>query len=80
MITKALNPGDRVTYLAFPGSKYEHGIVKSIHPTNPQLVFVVYRCGGNWDRYADYTAAATDVASLEHGWLPNKPIDNSRGN
>lgn len=68
MITKQLAIGDKVTYQGFPGAGYEHGIVKSLH-TNPSKVFVVYKCGGDWERYMNYTAALTDVDSLEHGWL-----------
>ncbi len=68
MITKTLQPGDKVTYLAHPGAKYEHGIVKS-NTSNPHQVFVVYKCNGNWDNYQNYTAALTDVGSLEHGWI-----------
>ncbi len=69
MITTALKPGDKVTYLAHPGAKYEHGIVKALHGFKPNIVFVVYKCGGNWNDYQNYTSAATDVGSLEHGWL-----------
>lgn len=69
MITRTLKPGDKVTYLAHPGAKYEHGIVKSLHPANRLQVFVVYKCGGNWEHYKNYTAELTDVGSLEHGWL-----------
>lgn len=69
MITKQLQVGDKVTYCAHPGAKYEHGIVKSLHPRNGDLVFVVYKCAGNWDRYADYTGECTNVDSLEHEWL-----------
>jgi hypothetical protein len=28
-------------------------------------VFVVYRCGGDWDNYADYTPEATHPSRLE---------------
>lgn len=68
MITRQLKPGDKVTYLAHPGAKYEHGIVKSI-PRQRSIVFVVYKCGGDWEHYHNYTAAATDIASLKYGWL-----------
>lgn len=70
MITKQLKPGDKVTYYAHLKAKYEHGVVKSLHPTNDQAVFVVYKCEGNWNRYLDYTAALTNIDSLEPGWLP----------
>lgn len=69
MITQKLNPGDKVTYCSGPGRNYEHGIVKSPHPTDPQRVFVVYKCGGKWEDFQNYTAALTAIDSLEHGWL-----------
>lgn len=62
--------GDRVTYLAqHPGAVCEHGIVKSLHPEKKDIVFVVYKCGGDWAHYANYTAAATNVESLTLGWV-----------
>lgn len=69
MITRTLKPGDKVSYLARPGAQYEHGVVKSLHPTNQRMVFVVYKCNGNWANYQNYTAACTDTDSLMEGWL-----------
>lgn len=55
-------PGDFVAYTSGTGEK-EIGRVKSVHP-DPRKVFVVYKCGGNWDDFQNYTAAATDVRDL----------------
>jgi hypothetical protein len=68
-------PGQRVHYKPSFGEP-ENGIVKLVHPHNPRTVFVVYKCGGNWDSYQNYTAASTNVADLRDGWvLPNiKPL------
>jgi hypothetical protein len=30
-----------------------------------QLIYVVYDCAGDWDRFEEYTAAATDPEDLE---------------
>jgi hypothetical protein len=32
---------------------------------NERFVYVVYRCGGHWDDYANYTAAPTLPEDLE---------------
>lgn len=62
-------PGDKVSYLGGPLLVYEHGIVKGYHPASRDVVFVVYKCGEDWEHYQNYTACATDIANLEHGWL-----------
>ena len=41
--------------------KGEIGRVKS---TNDKWVFVVYNCDSQWERFKDYTAAATDPNDL----------------
>lgn len=56
--------GDKVTFLR--SHNKEHGIVKSI--PDDGYPFVVYHCGENWERYADYTAARTDPDDLLKGW------------
>jgi hypothetical protein len=56
--------GDKVTYS--DGYKKEKGIIKSIRDHNN--MFVVYHCGGEWNRYADYTAALTRTCDLKPGW------------
>lgn len=60
-----MKPGQKVTYVSI--GRVEDGIVKSISDDN--YVFVVYHCGGNWDRYFDYTAARTKIKDLRLGWL-----------
>jgi hypothetical protein len=64
-----MQTGDRVTYLSF--GKVERGIIKSI--SDADHVFVVYNCGGNWDRYFDYTAARTEICDLVAGWAEDAP-------
>ena len=39
----------------------QKGCIKS---WNDKWVFVVYHCDNNWERYAEYTAAATDPIEL----------------
>jgi len=31
-------------------------------------VFVVYKCGGEWDRYNEFTGASTNIKDLKPGW------------
>lgn len=47
---------------------WENGIIKEIRENNNKAVFVVYNCGGNWDNYADYTSALTQLDDLGLGW------------
>jgi hypothetical protein len=60
-----LSVGQRVHYCPDNGP-YENGIIKSI---TDAAVFVVYNCGGNWDRYWDYTAANTNPRDLATEWV-----------
>ena len=39
----------------------ELGIIKS---WNKSFIFVVYKCGGNWAKFMDYTAALTSPKDL----------------
>jgi hypothetical protein len=55
--------GQKVTY-ARTG---ERGIVKSLSD-NPNFVFVVYHCGGDWANYQNYTSSPTKCADLVEGW------------
>jgi hypothetical protein len=64
MEKSAISVGQHVHYAPSHGPK-ENGIVKSI---TEHGVFVVYNCGGNWDRYTDYTAANTNPRDLEPEW------------
>jgi hypothetical protein len=50
-----------------PKAVPEIGRVKS---WNKYYVFVVYLCGGHWDCYQDYTAAATNPGHLEFIPIP----------
>ncbi len=56
--------GDKVTYIT--SFEKEKGIVKSIR--DQEYVFVVYKCGGDWDNYAEYTGARTNKDNLVLGW------------
>lgn len=58
--------GTRVTYVDHNGLK-EYGVVKSHGGDN--VVFVVYKCNNEWERYGDFTAAATDINNLVEGWI-----------
>lgn len=64
MLASDFKQGDKVTYRPTHGPM-EFGIVKR---TTEVWVFVVYKCGSNWDRFMDYTAAATDPKELTKGW------------
>jgi len=57
-----MEPGDFVTYI--PNN--ENGIVKSISPEGN--IFVVYKCGGDWKHYYNYSAALTRKKDLKLGW------------
>ena len=67
--------GQKVTYVSF--GKEEPGIVKSL--SDSDHVFVVYHCGGNWDRYFDYTAARTRVSDLRLGWSSEASSEADNG-
>lgn len=49
-------------YPPHAGAGAEYGKIKS---WNKHFIFVVYHCDGNWDRFEEYTAAATDPDNLE---------------
>jgi hypothetical protein len=59
------NKGDKVTYVT--PYKKERGIVKRV--SDDKHTFVVYHCGGEWDKYDDYTAARTENKDLVKGWI-----------
>jgi len=56
--------GEKVTYIN-PPSNHQQGIIKSIEDGR---IFVVFNCGGEWHRYAEFTAALTPEEYLFHGW------------
>jgi len=63
--------GARVTYIPFHGdrSMWEEGIVKSLDSEDPDYVFVVYKCNGEWHNYSNYTGQRTKKTDLKIGWL-----------
>lgn len=67
---ETIKAGAKVHYSPEFGAK-ENGIVKSV---KGDTVFVVYKCNGEWSRYQDYTAAATDIGNLSLGWVEESEI------
>lgn len=65
-----LKEGDKVHYQPghYPENEWENGIVKEIPGHTADSVRVVYNCGGNWDRYREYTSALTNLRDLKRGW------------
>ena len=65
-----LSIGDKVHYQPehYGDESWENGIIKEIRANNNDSVFVVYDCGGNWDRYTEYTSALTNLRDLKLGW------------
>jgi len=53
--------GAWVIYRDRPGGRPQRGRIKS---WNGKVVFVVYHCNGEWDRFMDFTAEATDPHDL----------------
>lgn len=57
------------TYVQYHGhGTIENGRVKGLHPTNKDIVYVVYKCGGNWDFWMNYTGVLTETKYLTRGW------------
>lgn len=54
--------GRWVIYTSSGGDKVEEGKIKSWNDTN---IFVVYHCNDEWDRFQDFTGAATHPEDLE---------------
>ena len=65
-----LKIGDKVCYQPehYGDDEYENGIVKEIPDHTNRSIRVVYNCGGNWDRFKDYTSALTNLSDLKLGW------------
>ncbi len=72
-----LKVGDKVCYQPahYGPGEFENGIIKSIPDFALDAddkyyghVRVVYNCGGNWDNYANYTGALTNLRDLKLGW------------
>ena len=67
-----MNIGDKVHYIPFKKcvkSQYENGVIKAYHETRLDCVFVVFKCGEDWENYQDYTAALTNIKQLRKGWI-----------
>lgn len=64
-MTQEIKAGKKVHYTA-PHGKKENGIVKSV---DENIAFVVYHCDNDWDKYFDYTGAATNLTDLKYGWV-----------
>lgn len=60
--------GSKVHYCPEYGEK-ENGVVKSHHPTDLGIVYVVYSCNNDWKNYHNYTAASTKIKDLKGGWV-----------
>lgn len=51
------------------GHNVENGRVKTLHPTRKDAVWVVYKCGDQWDFFMNYTGQLTEIKYLKAGWL-----------
>jgi hypothetical protein len=73
-----LKVGDKVCYQPEhyeASGEFENGIVKEIPSfasdaghAHYNSVRVVYNCAGNWNDYANYTSALTNLRDLKLGW------------
>lgn len=72
-----LKVGDKVCYQPEhrDSDRFENGIIKEIpgFASDANHVFyncvrVVYNCAGDWDNYANYTSALTNLRYLKLGW------------
>lgn len=65
-----LKVGDKVHYQPshYNDNEWENGIVKEIPSHTTDSVRVVYNCGGEWDRYMEYTSALTNLRDLKLDW------------
>jgi hypothetical protein len=68
--------GDFVHYKPKVGVP-ENGRIKKVLPMD---AFVVYKCGGEWNRYQDYTGQLTNADDLQPGWVDKdgNPIDTPK--
>jgi hypothetical protein len=55
----------------------DRGRIKS---WNEKWIFVVYRCGGNWDEFEKYTGVATDPRDLEYVTVTEEESTKMRDN
>lgn len=69
IVVDQIHKGDPVHYQPDhykADDRFENGIVKRVSESG--AVFVVYNCGGEWDRFEDFTAANTAPRDLFMGW------------
>jgi len=67
---KSFTEGQSVHYIPFEGaddSLKENGVVKSIGE-DPNYVFVVFKCNGEWHNYKEYTGQRVKTSQLKEGW------------
>jgi len=74
-----LKVGDKVHYQPkhYSAQEWENGMVKEIPEHTNTAVRVVYICGGEWNRFKEYTSALTDIKDLYLGWKHDIPEDNT---
>lgn len=63
-----LKVGDKVHYIPFKGCDkklIENGKVKIVYPS---IVFVVYQCNNEWNKWMEYTSQSTLIENLKKGW------------
>lgn len=63
--------GTKVHYIPFEGADkeiWENGIIKG-HSPELNHYFVVFKCGGDWENYQNYTGQLTDGKNLKGGWI-----------
>lgn len=72
-----LKVGSKVCYQPehYGSDRFENGIIKEIpgfaadaNHSHYNSVRVVYNCAGNWNDYANYTSALTNLRDLKLGW------------
>ena len=65
-----LKVGDSVHYQPehYGEDRWENGIIKEIRDEVKDAVWVVYHCGGKWQKYENYTSAKTNLRDLKLGW------------
>lgn len=74
-----MESGDLVYYIPFAGARFEDvefGVVKSVREKDG-IAFVVFKCGGNWDLFNEYTGQSTRIEDLGEGWSGS--FTNNRG-
>lgn len=59
----------RYVHYAPSHGRTENGRVKAV---TDHGVFVVYKCGGNWDSFENYTGQNTPIEDLRPAWVNEK--------